>query len=252
MNKPNLCKALSFALLLFPTARIETLGAITVSERPYHQWTESAFLSNGKVEVVIVPAVGRVMQFRFAGQEEGPFWENRALDGKSPDPASKEWGNFGGDKSWPSPQGDWPRITGRGWPPPGAFDSMPVELKQEGDDVVLISKVDSHYGIRERRRISLAPSEAQMRIVTEYEKTEGPPVKTGVWVITQFQHPERVFIPVPAKTLFAQVTINNLKLCPKRSNGRAIGSHAAGALKKAARLVRTRALSSGGMRSLWS
>ena len=93
---------------------------ITVTRTNYHGWTDSLLMSNGKVEAVIVPAIGQVMQFRFAGESDGPFWENRALDGKSPDPKSREWGNFGGDKTWPSPQADWPKITPRGWPPPQA------------------------------------------------------------------------------------------------------------------------------------
>lgn len=190
-----------FAIGLFvlgATARAET----KITKSPYHGWPEAYTLSNGKVEAVVVPAIGRVMQFRFAGMEAGPFWENRAMDGKAPDSNSSDWGNFGGDKSWPSQQADWPRLTGRGWPPPAAFDSMPVEAKVEGEILVLVSRVDSHYGIRERRMISLPGNVSQMRIVTEYEKAEGAPVKTGVWIITQLKDPERVFMPIPAKTLF--------------------------------------------------
>ena len=52
-----------------------------------------------------------------AGEKDGPFWENPALFGKAPDPGSKEWLNFGGDKSWPAPQIDWPNTTPRAWPP---------------------------------------------------------------------------------------------------------------------------------------
>src|SRR6266536_3501346 len=77
----------------------------------YHGWSNSILVSNGRVEAMIVPAIGRVMQFRFAGEEDGPFWENRVLDGRKPEPESKEWGNFGGDKTWPAPQADWWRIT---------------------------------------------------------------------------------------------------------------------------------------------
>jgi len=117
----------------------------------YHGWTNSILVSNGRVEAVIVPAVGRVMQFRFAGTEDGPFWENRALDGKAPDPQSKEWSNFGGDKAWPAPQADWSRITPRAWPPPVAFDSMPAEARVDGFVVTLVSSVDPNYGIRTRR-----------------------------------------------------------------------------------------------------
>jgi hypothetical protein len=182
----------------------ELMGAVRFTQAPYHGWQDGWVLSNGKVEAVIVPSIGRVMQFRFAGEEAGPFWENRAMDGKAVDPNSNEWGNFGGDKSWPSPQSEWPRITGRGWPPPGAFDSMPVEAKKEGDVVILTSSVERHYGIRERRRISLEKDTAQMRIVTEYEKMEGAPIKAGIWIITQLGDPEKVIVPIPKKTLYAQ------------------------------------------------
>src|SRR5882762_5172496 len=90
----------------------------------YHGWTNSILVSNGRVEAVIVPQVGRVMQFRFAGDGDGPFWENPALAGTAPHPESKEWGNFGGDKTWPAPQSDWDKITPRAWPPPVGFDAM--------------------------------------------------------------------------------------------------------------------------------
>src|SRR6266542_1679446 len=52
----------------------------------YHGWTNSILVSNGRVEAVIVPAIGRVVQFRLAGAEDGPFWENRALGGTKPEP----------------------------------------------------------------------------------------------------------------------------------------------------------------------
>src|SRR4051812_30063639 len=102
-------------------------GAVRIERAAYNGWAEAFTISNGRVEAVIVPAVGRVMQFRFVGEKEGPFWENHALDGKNPDSQSAEWINFGGDKTWPSPQSDWAKITGRAWPPPKAFDSMPVD-----------------------------------------------------------------------------------------------------------------------------
>ena len=112
-------------------------------------------LSNGKIEIVIVPAIGRVMQMRFVGEEDGPFWELPELYGKAPDPEAKTWLNFGGDKTWPAPQSEWPRITPRSWPPPQAFDAMPVEaiVKEgnQGSEVELRSPVDPHYGIRTHR-----------------------------------------------------------------------------------------------------
>ncbi len=98
---------------------------ITIQKQSYYGWDDALVMSNGVVEAVIVPSIGRVMQFRFVGESTGVFWENAALAGKSVNPASNDWGNFGGDKSWPAPQSEWPKITPRAWPPPVAFDSMP-------------------------------------------------------------------------------------------------------------------------------
>jgi hypothetical protein len=161
----------------------------------YHGWPDSILMSNGDAEAVIVPRIGRVMQFRFAGEAEGPFWENRALDGKKPDPKAKEWINFGGDKSWPAPQADWKQMTGREWPPPPTFDAVEVRAHVRGEEVELVSPVSRHYGIRVRRHIRLGREGAVLRIRTIYEKVRGAPVRVSVWVITQLDEPERVFVP---------------------------------------------------------
>lgn len=158
------------------------------------------------------------MQFRFVGENDGPFWENSELFGKAPAPKSQTWGNFGGDKTWPAPQSDWPKITPRGWPPPPAFDSMEVkaEVKEtkQGREVELISPVDPHYGIRTRRRIKLDTQHPLMTVTTIYEKVEGEPVTVGVWIITQLKDPQAVFIPLPKTPIFADGYTKQSKQLP--------------------------------------
>lgn len=176
-------------------------GGAKVRRVPYHAWNEALVLSNEKVEAILVPEVGRVMQFRFAGEEDGPFWENRALDGKAPNSQSSEWINFGGDKTWPAPQADWEKITGRGWPPPQAFDSLSVAADIAGDAVIFTSKVDPNYGIQTVRKIRLT-GETTMEIETTYKKIQGSPVPVGIWVITQLKNPEQMFMPVPRDSTF--------------------------------------------------
>jgi len=190
---------------------LENPGAValrtSVKRTNYRQWPDSLILSNGQVEAVVVPAVGRVMQLRFAGEDDGPFWENAGLFGKSPNPASSTWGNFGGDKTWPAPQSDWPKLTPRAWPPPQAFDSMPVkaEVKEIKEEAIgLISPVDPHYGIRTRRLIKLDAKRPVMTITTTYEKIEGQPVTVAVWTITQLKDPLGVFVPLPKNPIFAE------------------------------------------------
>ena len=179
-----------------------TAPRIAIKRATYHQWPESLILGNGQVEAVVVPAIGRVMQFRFAGEDDGPFWENAELFGKSPDPAASTWGNFGGDKTWPAPQGDWPKLTSRAWPPPAAFDSMPVKAQVRGEAIELLSPIDPHYGIRTRRLIKLDAKRPVMTITTTYEKLEGLPVMVAVWTITQLKDPHGVFVPLPKTSVF--------------------------------------------------
>lgn len=169
----------------------------------YHGWSDAIFMSNGIVEAVVVPSVNRVMQFRFAGEAEGPFWENRPLDGAMPDPEDKDWRNFGGDKSWPAPQSAWPQVMDRAWPPPRAFDPSCSSAILKGRSVVLISSVDPFFKMRVIRRIRLDRHKPVMRIETIFEQMEPSSQKTSIWVVTQLKHPQRLYLPVPGNSCFA-------------------------------------------------
>lgn len=195
---------LIFTALITPSLILvgsRSQNSIIISRVTYHGWPRSFVISNGSAEIIVVPAIGRVMQFHFVS-EPGIFWENPALMGKSSDPKSAEWSNFGGDKAWPAPQDGWAKIIGRSWPPPATFDSVSLEGKVLGNSVELISPVDSAYGIRFRRRIELERRRAVMTITTSYEKVSGDPIKVGIGVITQLRDPERVFMVLPAKSRF--------------------------------------------------
>ncbi len=187
---------------------------ITIQKQSYRGWDNALVMSNGLVEAVIIPSIGRVMQFRFVGESEGVFWENAALAGKPVNPASNDWGNFGGDKSWPAPQSEWPKITPRAWPPPVAFDSMACTAKVVGNTVELTTPVDPHYGIRVVRIISLDARRPVMNIKTAYEKVEGEPRKVGIWVITQLPEPVMVYVPLPANSINANGYVLQSKAAP--------------------------------------
>jgi hypothetical protein len=163
----------------------------------YHGWPDAILLSNGLVEAVIVPTIGRVMQFRFAGSQDGPFWENPGLWGRRPNPGSEDWSNFGGDKAWPAPQAAWRRLALRDWPPPRSFDGAPMKAAIDGLTVTLISPEGPGFGMRVRRRIELAPDRPVMLITTSFDKITGSPLEAGVWVITQLKDPVAVYALLP-------------------------------------------------------
>ncbi|MBS1806936.1 MAG: hypothetical protein JST84_01945 [Acidobacteria bacterium] len=196
-----------FLLLVFALLSIQALAQsakrVAITPQSYNGWKDALIISNGSVEAVIVPSIGRVMQFRFVG-EDGVFWENPAVAGKPVNPAAKEWVNFGGDKPWPAPQSDWPKITPRAWPPPIGFDSSAWEAKIGNDSVDLISPVDPHYGIRAIRRIKLDPARPTMTITTVFEKVKGEPRNVAVWIITQLKDPDLILVPMPKDSIFAE------------------------------------------------
>jgi hypothetical protein len=181
---------------------------VSIETTNYRGWRDAIVMNNGKATAVVVPSIGRVMHFGFVG-EESVFWENPGLVGQTAmkgDWATTDWVNLGGDKSWPAPEADWPKWTGRkSWRPPVGFDGLPVAATTETNGaVVLTSEVDPAYGIRVVRRVRLNPRRAQLTIQTVFEKLSGPPVKAGVWVITQLREPVGVYMTKPARSVFAQ------------------------------------------------
>ena len=182
----------------FVRAKINPPNTTAVTN--YAGWTNTVLLNNGLVEAVIVPPVGRVLQFRFLGASDGAFWENRSLYGQIASPTS--WnteGSFGGDKAWPSPQSDW------GWPPPSGFDGSPYQIALSNGVVVLSSPEDPTYRIRVTRVIELKFDEPIMRIKTIFQRSAATTLtnrQLGTWIITQLQDPQGCYVPVPAPSIF--------------------------------------------------
>src|SRR4030095_7888142 len=84
VSKTQAVVKLSHSLIALATFGLLPIGAraqeVSVLTSAYDGWNDCLIVRNSKVEAVIVPAVGRVMQFRFADRDDGIFWENRALD----------------------------------------------------------------------------------------------------------------------------------------------------------------------------
>jgi len=194
---------LTLLVLAFVTPAASSVAALPVvsvtTAQPHRGWNDAIILRNAAVEVVVVPSVGRMMQFRFVGENEGPFWENEKLAGQPmpPEPWKAAHGSFGGDKTWPAPQSAWK------WPPPVAFDASAHTARVAPDgSVTLSSPADPRSGLRASRHIVLDPTEPVLRITTTYEKISGEPAPVAVWVIAQLRDPVAIFIPVPSASIF--------------------------------------------------
>lgn len=199
--RPTPVRSYLVGLLLFVASWAHAAeSGVTISTGQDHLgWHDAVVLRNATVEAVIVPSIGRVMQFRFVGDTDGPFWENEKLAGQAmpANPWRSHPGSFGGDKTWPAPQSAW------NWPPPDVFDAAALTVRRNGDgSITLESPVSPRFGIRTLRRVTLDPTEPLLRIETTYEKVAGSPVAAAIWVITQLRDPVGIFVPVRAGTSF--------------------------------------------------
>eukprot|EP00808_Paulinella_micropora_P029494 g54039.t1 len=170
----------------------------------YLSWHGSVRLSNGVIEVVVVPAIGRIMSLRFV---DGPnvLWTDPTLGGKWGNGTDmKEWINFGGDKIWPAPDGEWKNWTGSPiWMPPSGFDGLPAAASIPPDrplTVVLKFPTDPHYGVQLTRVISLHPSKGDLTVHSSVMRVlAGASPKFSLWTITQFTSPVAVYMPQPSE-----------------------------------------------------
>ena len=179
--------AVALAMTLATLPLLGVSPSITASN--YGGW-ESTSLTNGLVEVVIVPQIGgRIMQYKLGDKEF--FWVNPDLRGKTsprnglgPDGA---WLNYGGEKLWPAPQGAAPD----GWPgpPDGILDGSPHALTTYSADgyaaVRLTSLDDPRSGIRFTRSVRLLPGTTRVSIEATMINIDNKPRRWGIWSVAQ-------------------------------------------------------------------
>lgn len=187
---------LGLLLLLFPPT---ALCEVTVSQVTYNGWQGAYQLSNGTVEVVFVPQMGRIMRY---GPVNGPnmLWNNPAMYGKTAtlQEAAKEWPNFGGDKLWPAPQSVW------NWPPDPYLDSAPQTVRVlPNHHLLAIGEASPQSGIRFEREIALAAKGDEVILTNTMVNTSAKPVKWALWEIFQANDPIRVYLPTNISGHFA-------------------------------------------------
>ncbi|GAB4452259.1 MAG: hypothetical protein OHK0029_02820 [Armatimonadaceae bacterium] len=163
----------------------EVRAEVEIKRMEYQGWKDAYRLSNGTVDLVIVPQLaGRIMRYGYIG---GPnvLWENTTQYGK-PIPLG-EWSNHGGDKVWPWPQDDWGKVYDKGWPPPPAADQAPHQIQVLGKDTVRItSPVIFPVGVRIVREVRLAPKGTDVFISsTLLQEREGRNYPVAPWTVTQ-------------------------------------------------------------------
>ena len=180
-----------FAILHSQTPKVQI-----VSNYNHWEWDSTIVMQNDLITMATVPAIGgRVMQYDLGSLPS--MMVNSSLFGKTYTPASNSnWYNFGGYKTWPSPQNNWPNS----WPPPPKLDYGKYAyqiVSQTADSIVALvtSPVEAWVApsIQFKRRATIFPGTSRVRMEQTIINTGSTPVDWGVWSITQsiVNHPNK-------------------------------------------------------------
>ena len=184
----TMIKALLFAILVSSVST--THAEVKVERLDYHGWSGCFRMSNGLVELVYVPQIGRIMRF---ARINGPnvLWENSRLAGKTAASAKQgEWANYGGDKLWPAPQSLW------NWPPDPILDGSPYATSVVVNALVISGSSSPKSGVRFTRRIWMDSDSTTVHIRNTMTNTSTRYQELALWEIAQTDDPDLVIVPI--------------------------------------------------------
>jgi Domain of unknown function (DUF4380) len=181
-----------------PTAdRDPTIEIDSAPGRPDVIWLENDTLRLGAV-----PALGgRLLSVKVEGTET--LWRNPDLlddalhpvAGHVPAPVAGQlcdWVNYGGDKTWPAPQG-WSGPDEWAGPPDPVLDSGPYDWSTEtlgnGPEravrLTMTSTDDPRTGLRLQRRVTLSSTGSTYELFLTATNTADHSVRWSLWNVTQ-------------------------------------------------------------------
>jgi hypothetical protein len=152
-------------------------------------------LANGLVQLVAVPAIGgRVMAYDLGGH---PFlFVDPTLAGKLFTPEEHQgdgslaaWKNYGGDKTWPAPQGWETDAQWHGPPDPvldsGVYEVSDLQASETGSALRMTSPPDARTGVQISRAFALAPQSTRVQVDLTFRNISVRPVQWSIWDVVQ-------------------------------------------------------------------
>ncbi len=170
-------------------------------------WTNALRLKNDKVEVIIVPEIGRIAQVLYEGSNE-IFNLDPKLLGYVPGKAGNAaWFNFGGDWFWPVAQSRWISFAGKDWPPPPVLGDIPWEVSAwKCAEGALCCQLSREYGpplfLKASRLIKLGVNDARITIRQRIERTGKSSIPAVLWNISQINKAGRIIMGTDNSSAF--------------------------------------------------
>lgn len=190
-------RVISLMSILFVLS-IQTYAKVTVEHITYRGWTDSYRLTAGDYSLVVVPEIGgRIMEYSLQGRNV--LWENTSEFGLTY-PITKEWHNFGGYKTWASPEEYW------GWPPDFMLDcgKANVEVLQNPKGLPVLKVIGApslSAGLFFSKEITLTES-GEVQIKQRMHNIGTKSVQYGIWDVTQVKTPCFVAFPMNPNSRF--------------------------------------------------
>ena len=172
-----------------------------VKNGEYLGW-QAVILQNELVRVVAVPDIGgRIMAYDLG--EYPFFFVDPLLAGKlfsaeenQGDGSLAAWKNYGGDKTWPSPQG-WDNDEQWHGPPDPVLDSGRYTISEQGivdgaATLTMVSPPDARTGVQITRKITLQPGTTRTVLDLSFGTIKDKPIRWSLWDVVQLNAARRL------------------------------------------------------------
>jgi hypothetical protein len=158
---------------------------------------QAVYLRNGLVTLVAIPDIGG----RLMAYDLGPYpylFVDRSLAGRlftseenAGDGSLAAWKNYGGDKTWPSPQG-WDRDDQWSGPPDPVLDSgryrvEKLETGEAGASITMVSPPDERTGLQITRKATLQAGSTRVILDLTFTNISNRSVRWGIWDVAQLR-----------------------------------------------------------------
>ncbi len=161
----------------------------------------AAYLENGIIRLVAVPSIGG----RLMAYDLGPYaylFVDPDLAGKLYSAAENQgdgslaaWKNYGGDKTWPAPQG-WDNDQQWHGPPDPVLDTGCYTLDAltiDGERAVarMVSPPDTKTGVQITRQVTIQPGSSRVALDLTFSNILDKPVRWSIWDVVQLRAEKR-------------------------------------------------------------
>ena len=175
---------------------MQKLSPCIIERANFRGW-DAVYLGNGIATIVAVPSIGgRIMAFDLGDYPF--FFVDPTLAGKlftpeenQGDGSMADWKNFGGDKTWPSPQGWENEDQWHGPPDPvlgsGVYTIVEMENNGRTASVQMVSPPDMRTGMQITRKVILYQGSARATLQLNFKNISKQARRWSIWDVTQLR-----------------------------------------------------------------